>query len=298
VALQTQYIFDRFGKFPGTVPSVVATIYLQAHHLDLEFYDAFYKPGAYLRIGETDIRSAVDSGEWGFVHSFQTGSGVDGPGVRIVAWLSGCQFRCVFCHNPDTWKLTNGMPVPLSRAVEVVGQYRHSLRTMKGGLTISGGEPLIQHRFVLKLSAAVQKLGVHTAIETNGCFGERLSDDDLASIDLVMLGLKAITPELHREITGMDHKPVHKFARRLAARKRPVWIRFVIVPGFTDDMKSGAWRTSPQSSATSSEWTCCRSINSVAINARNSEWTTSCGMLNRLRRRRLTRFSPGSGRQD
>jgi len=188
------------------------------------------------RIGETDIRSAMDSGEWGFVHSFQTGSGVDGPGVRIVAWLSSCQFRCVFCHNPDTWKLTNGMPVPLSRAVEVVGQYRHSLRTMKGGLTISGGEPLIQHRFVLKLSAAVQKLGVHTAIETNGYFGERLSDDDLASIDLVMLGLKAITPALHREITGMDHKPVQKFARRLAARKRPVWIRFVIVPGFTDDM--------------------------------------------------------------
>jgi pyruvate formate lyase activating enzyme len=107
---------------------------------------------------------------------------------------------------------------------------------MKGGLTISGGEPLIQHRFVLKLSAAVQKLGVHTAIETNGYFGERLSDDDLASIDLVMLGLKAITPELHREITGMDHKPVQKFARRLATGKRPVWIRFVIVPGFTDDM--------------------------------------------------------------
>ena len=72
------------------------------------------------KIGEMDIRSALESGEWGFVHSFQTGSGVDGPGVRIVAWLSGCQFRCIFCHNPDTWKLTNGMPVPLSQAVEVV----------------------------------------------------------------------------------------------------------------------------------------------------------------------------------
>src|SRR6201987_5051288 len=110
------------------------------------------------KVDETDIRSAMDSGDWGFIHSFTTGSGVDGPGVRIVAWLSGCQFRCVFCHNPDTWKLTNGMPVPLSRAVEVVGQYRHTFRTIKGGLPISGGEPLIQHRFVLKLSAAVQKL--------------------------------------------------------------------------------------------------------------------------------------------
>ena len=137
--------------------------------------------------------------------------------MRIVAWLSGCQFRCVFCHNPDTWKLTNGMPVSLTRAVEVVNQYRHDLRTMKGGLTISGGEPLMQHRFVLKLLAAAQKHGVHTALDTNGFLGDRLSDEDLGCIDLVMLGLKASTPELHRRLTGMDIQPVHAFARRLAA---------------------------------------------------------------------------------
>jgi pyruvate formate lyase activating enzyme len=189
------------------------------------------------KAGETGIRAALESGDWGFIHSFQTGSAVDGPGVRIVGWLAGCQFRCVYCHNPDTWKMTNGMPVTLTRAVEVVSQYRHSLRTMKGGLTISGGEPLVQHRFVLKLFAAVQKLGVHTALDTNGYLGDWLSDDDLASIDLVMLGLKAITPELHRRLTGMDNQPVHEFARRLAARRRPVWIRFVIVPGWTDDLE-------------------------------------------------------------
>ena len=95
------------------------------------------------KVGEPGIRAALESGDWGFIHSFQTGSAVDGPGMRIVAWLSGCQFRCVFCHNPDTWKLTNGMPVTLTRAVEVVNQYRHALRTMKGGLTVSGGEPLM-----------------------------------------------------------------------------------------------------------------------------------------------------------
>jgi pyruvate formate lyase activating enzyme len=188
------------------------------------------------KVGETGIREALDSGEWGFIHSFQAGSGVDGPGMRLVAWLSGCQFRCLFCHNPDTWKLTNGMPVPLTRAVEVANQYRHSLRTMKGGLTISGGEPLVQHRFVLKLFAEVQKLGVHTALDTNGSLGERLLDQDLASIDLVMLGLKAITPERHQRLTGTDLAPVHQFARRLAACRRPVWIRFVIVPGWTDDL--------------------------------------------------------------
>jgi pyruvate formate lyase activating enzyme len=189
------------------------------------------------KVGEPGIREALESGEWGFIHSFQTGSAVDGPGMRLVAWLSSCQFQCVYCHNPDTWKLTNGMPVTLARAVEVVNQYRHGLRTMKGGLTISGGEPLIQHRFVLKLFEAVKKVGVHTALDTNGYLGNRLSDEDLACIDLVMLGLKAITPELHQRLTGRDNVPVHAFARRLAERRRPVWVRFVIVPGWTDNME-------------------------------------------------------------
>ena len=189
------------------------------------------------KVDEIDIRSAMESGEWGFIHSFTTGSAVDGPGVRIVGWLSGCQFRCVFCHNPDTWKVVNGTPVRLKRAVEVVSQYRQSLRTMKGGLTISGGEPLLQYRFLSKLFLAIHECGIHTTLETNGFFGARLTDDDLASIDLVMLGLKAIEPDLHKRLTGMDNKPVHEFARRLAARKHPVWIRFVIVPGWTDNME-------------------------------------------------------------
>src|SRR5262245_37426472 len=105
------------------------------------------------RVNETDLRSALESGESGFVHSFTTGSAVDGPGMRVVAWLTGCQFRCAYCHNPDTWKMTNGMPVTLARAVEVISQYRRDLQVMKGGLTLSGGEPLMQHRFVLKVFA-------------------------------------------------------------------------------------------------------------------------------------------------
>jgi pyruvate formate lyase activating enzyme len=188
------------------------------------------------KVSEPDIREALETGECGFVHSFTTGSAVDGPGVRVVAWLAGCQFRCVYCHNPDTWKMTNGMPVTLSRAVEQIGKYRHSLQTMKGGLTISGGEPLVQHRFVLKVFAAAQKMGVHTALDSNGYLGERLSDDDLKLADLVLLDLKAMTPELHKRLTGMDNLPIHAFARRLAAKKRPIWVRFVLVPGWTDDM--------------------------------------------------------------
>src|SRR5436190_23759617 len=108
-------------------------------------------------VGETGIRAALESGESGFVHSFTTGSAVDGPGVRIVAWLTGCQFRCLYCHNPDTWKMSNGMPVTLARAVEVVGQYQHGLGIMRGGVTISGGEPLMQHRFVLKVFEAAKR---------------------------------------------------------------------------------------------------------------------------------------------
>ncbi len=188
------------------------------------------------QVGEPNIRAALESGDSGFVHSFTTGSAVDGPGVRVVAWLTGCQFRCVYCHNPDTWKMTNGMPVTVARAAEQLRKYAPSLKTMKGGLTISGGEPLMQHRFVLNVFREAKKMGVHTALDTNGYLGERLSDADLNSVDLVLLDLKAMTPDLHERLTGMSNKPVHEFARRLAALRRPAWVRFVLVPGWTDDL--------------------------------------------------------------
>jgi pyruvate formate lyase activating enzyme len=156
--------------------------------------------------------------------------------MRMVVWLTGCQFRCVYCHNPDTWKINNGIPITLARAVEEIRKYRHSLQTMKGGLTISGGEPLVQHRFVLQVFAAAKAMGIHTALDSNGYLGDRLSDADLAVIDLVLLDLKAMTSELHRRLTGLDNPLVHEFARRLAAARKPIWVRFVLVPGWTDDM--------------------------------------------------------------
>ena len=195
-------------------------------------YDLRVSLGAHVHKG--DIRAALESGDYGFVHSFTTGSTVDGPGVRLVAWLTGCQFRCLYCHNPDTWRITNGMPVTVLRAVEVIQQYRHALRVMKGGLTLSGGEPMVQHRFVLKVFAAARDMGIHTALDTNGFLGDRLSDRDLQACDLVMLGLKALDPDLHRRITGMDNGPVLAFARRLAVLRKPMWLRYVLVPGLTD----------------------------------------------------------------
>jgi pyruvate formate lyase activating enzyme len=187
-------------------------------------------------VPESDRRTAVETGDPGFIHSFTTGSTLDGPGVRVVAWLSGCQFKCVYCHNPDTWKMTNGTPVSVARAVEVVSKYRRGLSVMRGGLTISGGEPLMQRRFVIRVFAAVKELGVHTALDSNGYFGDRLTDSDLEEVDLVLLDLKAFTPALHQRLTGMDNAPVLKFAQRLAAQHKPIWVRFVLVPGWTDEL--------------------------------------------------------------
>ena len=186
-------------------------------------------------VPESAVKKALESGDMGFLHSFTTGSTVDGPGVRVVAWTAGCQWRCLYCHNPDTWSMINGMPVTVERAAEEIGKYRHGLQVMQGGFTLSGGEPLLQVRFAVKLFTAAKAMGVHTAIETNGFLGERLSDEELEKIDLVLLGIKTWGAEKHRHLTGKDIGPTLDFARRLAARRRPIWVRFVLVPGLTDD---------------------------------------------------------------
>ena len=189
-------------------------------------------------IPESDVRTALATGDVGFLHSFTTGSTVDGPGVRVVAWTSGCQFRCLYCHNPDTWNMTNGIPVTLGKATEELRKYRNGLKVMAGGFTLSGGEPLMQDRFAVKLLTAAQAMGIHTALDTNGSLGTRLTDAELESIDLVLLDIKTWDAERHRQVTGMEVGPVLDFARRLAARKRPVWLRFVLVPGLTDDAEN------------------------------------------------------------
>jgi pyruvate formate lyase activating enzyme len=186
-------------------------------------------------VPETDVRSALATGDMGFLHSFTTGSAVDGPGVRVVAWTTGCMWRCRYCHNPDTWTITNGLPVSVAKAAEELAKYRHGLKVMNGGFTLSGGEPLMQSRFAVKLLAASKAMGLHTAVETNGYFGDRLSDAELESLDLVLLGLKAWGADRHKALTGMDIEPTLAFARRLAAQRKPVWVRFVLVPGVTDD---------------------------------------------------------------
>ena len=186
-------------------------------------------------VPESDVRSALATGDMGFLHSFTTGSAVDGPGVRVVAWTAGCMWRCLYCHNPDTWTMSNGMPVTVAKAVEELRKYRHGLKIMSGGFTLSGGEPLMQHRFAVKLFTAAKAMGIHTALDSNGFYGSRLTDAELDAIDLVLLDIKTWDPDRHRRLTGMDVGPTLEFARRLAAQRRPIWLRYVLVPGLTDD---------------------------------------------------------------
>jgi pyruvate formate lyase activating enzyme len=186
-------------------------------------------------VHESAIKKALETGDMGFLHSFTTGSTVDGPGVRLVAWTAGCQWRCLYCHNPDTWNMMNGLPVTIERAIDELRKYRRGLNVMSGGVTLSGGEPLMQDRFAARLFTAARSLGIHTTIETNGFLGERLTDEELDKIDLVMLGIKTWDPEKHRRLTGKDIAPTLEFAQRLAVRKKRTWIRFVLVPGLTDD---------------------------------------------------------------
>lgn len=186
-------------------------------------------------VPEIDIRSALASGEVGFLHSFTTGSAVDGPGIRVVAWTTACMFRCRYCHNPDTWTLSNGTPVTITQATDELRKYAPGIKAMRGGFTLSGGEPLMQARFAVRLLRAAKQLGVHTAVETNGVYGEKLSDAELGDIDLVILDMKAFTPDQHKRVTGTGNEDVLAFCRRLAALRRPMWFRYVLVPGLTDD---------------------------------------------------------------
>jgi len=210
----------------------------QTQYPPLEAASPFELRGTWTsKVSDDEVRAAVASGDMGFLHSFTTGSAVDGPGVRVVAWTTGCQFRCLYCHNPDTWTLNKGIPVTIEKATTELRKYRHGLRTMSGGFTLSGGEPLMQDRFAVKLLGAAHEMGIHTALDTNGSLGHRLSDQELNAIDLFLLDIKCWDREAHVRLTGMDLEPVLEFARRLAAARRPVWLRYVLVPTLTDNLR-------------------------------------------------------------
>jgi pyruvate formate lyase activating enzyme len=174
-------------------------------------------------------------GAFGFVHSLETGSTVDGPGVRATLFVSGCFLRCQYCHNPDTWHLKRGTRVSIDTALARLADFAPALRRIGGGLTISGGEPLVQVGFSQRVFTAAKSLGLHTALDTSGYLGARADDAYLEQVDLVLLDIKSGDPATYRRVTGVDLAPTLRFAERLAAIGKAVWVRYVLVPGLTDD---------------------------------------------------------------
>jgi pyruvate formate lyase activating enzyme len=174
-------------------------------------------------------------GAFGYAHSYETASRYDGPGLRVVLFVSGCLLRCSYCHNPDTWHLKDGTYISAQQVIDRLAGFAPALRQLHGGLTISGGEPMVQLAFTRRILAAAKKMGLHTAIETSGYLGDHVDDKYLENLDLVLLDIKSSNPQTYRAVTGRDLEPTLRFAERLSAMGKPVWVRFTLVPGFTDD---------------------------------------------------------------
>src|SRR5262245_51128505 len=211
-------------------------------HSRYEFYLSEEAPaitGAnYFDIHESDVETVAQDGDEeliGYIHSAQLGSTVDGPGLRFVVFLTGCLLRCQYCHNPDTWHKKNGKPFSVADAMRVLEKYVEPLKISKGGITLSGGEPMVQLEFTTRLFRRCKEVGLHTCLDTSGRLGDRLSDEQLMDIDLNLLDIKSGDPEVYRRVTGHSLQPTLDYAQRLSRLGRPMWIRFVLVPGLTDD---------------------------------------------------------------
>jgi len=173
--------------------------------------------------------------EIGYYHSYEITGSVNGPGIRFTLYLSGCPLRCQYCQNPDMWTMQNGRRVTVGRMFDEVAKYASFIRTAHGGITVSGGEPMLQTRFLQALlRRCKQDLGLHTAVDTSGFLGARASEDFLDLVDLFLLDIKAGDEELYHLVTSAELAPTLRFARRLSDRGNRMWIRYVLVPGLTD----------------------------------------------------------------
>ncbi|MBX3686589.1 MAG: pyruvate formate lyase-activating protein [Rhodocyclaceae bacterium] len=169
----------------------------------------------------------------GWVHSTETFGTADGPGIRYVLFMSGCPLRCQYCHNPDTWHRHDGTLTTVEEVLADIARYRGFIRA-NGGVTLSGGEPLVQPRFCKAVLHGCKSMGLHTALDTSGYLGHLADDELLADVDLVLLDIKAATGRRCRSLTGAELKPTIQFAEDLAAINKAVWLRYVLVPGLTD----------------------------------------------------------------
>lgn len=178
--------------------------------------------------------AAVRDGMLGSVHSWELVTAVDGPGTRLTIFLAGCALRCLYCHNPDTWNIRHGRDTALGDVLALISRYEKIMAVTGGGVTLSGGEPLLQTAFVRRIFRHCAERGIHTALDTSGFLGRRASDDLLADTSLVLLDVKSGLPDVYRETTRRELQPTLDFGRRLAGLDIAMWIRFVLVPGLTD----------------------------------------------------------------
>lgn len=177
--------------------------------------------------------------ETGYVHSLESFGSVDGPGVRYVIFLSGCRMRCQFCHNPDTWEIGSGQPFTADALLEKACRFR-SYWGQKGGITVSGGEPLLQIDFLIELFAKAKEMGIHTALDTSGNpftmeepFFPKFQKL-MSYTDLVLLDIKHIDEAGHRALTGQTNRNILQMATLLSDMGKPMWIRHVLVPERND----------------------------------------------------------------
>lgn len=179
----------------------------------------------------------------GIIHSIETMGTVDGPGLRYVIFTQGCLLRCKFCHNPDTWKMGQGKEMTVEEMVKDIKDYLPFFQSTNGGVTVSGGEPLLQLEFLIELFTELKKLGIHTTIDSSaGCFSRsprfiKNLDKLLEVTDLILLDLKHIDPIEHKELTGMSNEHIIDMARYLDEKNIAVWVRHVLVPGISDNDK-------------------------------------------------------------
>jgi pyruvate formate lyase activating enzyme len=173
----------------------------------------------------------------GKVHSTYMGGMVDGPGIRYVLFLAGCMLRCKYCHNPDTWDIHSGKSITVNELVSDIGKYNSYLRFSGGGVTVTGGEPFMQPGFLEALLKAFREKKWHTALCTSGYASRANAERVLGHTDLVLLDIKAFDEKIHKDVTGASNKRVLDFLRLCEEMAKIVWVRFVLVPGLTDDPK-------------------------------------------------------------
>jgi pyruvate formate lyase activating enzyme len=182
--------------------------------------------------------STVKAMTTGRIHSSDLSTGVDGPGTRFVLFVNGCPLRCLYCANPDTWHMRDGREATVDEVMVEIDKYRGFITTAGGGVTITGGEPLLQPAFTASVLRRCKEAGLHTAVDTSGFLGVRATDELLADTDLVLLDIKAFEIATYRRLTGGELAPTLSFATRLDRLGIPVWIRYVLVPGWTDDLEA------------------------------------------------------------